>query len=175
MDDELELIPPVGDPWPTITASDRLAAEIIEAIDAIAARIPCLEGPHPMTAPSVRSGRTVPKAAIISMIAAVEDQPQLQQLETFNIDYARETLQFNEAFRHVIDRLNALTASVSFTMEARKANVAFELLRTYGVMKAIARDPGSAGMFSHVQNVRRDLGRKSGPAPEPSPSTEPER
>src|SRR2546423_12478405 len=105
MDDELQ-------PTPTTTASDRLAEEILEAIEAIAARIPRLEAPHTMTAGSVRSGRTVSDDAIISMIGAVEREPQLQTLATFDVDYARETLQFNHAFRHVIDRLNFLTARV---------------------------------------------------------------
>jgi hypothetical protein len=153
MDDELESTP-------TTTPSDSLAAEILDAIEAIAGRIPRLEMPHPMTAGSVRGGRTVPDEAILSMIAAVEDAPQLQTLGTFNVDNAREMLQFNHAFRPVIDRLNLLTASISFTMEARKAQIVFELLRTYEIMKGLARHP-SAGMIHHVETLRRDIGRKN--------------
>ena len=143
---------------PTTTASDLLAAEIIAAIEAIAARIARLEGPHPSTAPRVRGARTIPDAAIISMIAAVEREPQLQALGTFDGDNARAMLQFNHAFDHVLDRLNMLTASLSFTMEAWKAEVVSELLRTYDIMKGLARDP-RAGMMEHVATLRRDIGR----------------
>ena len=153
MDEELS-------PSPTVTASDRLANELLEAIDAIAARIPRLEMPHPKTTGSVRSGRTVPAEAILAMIAAVEDAPQLRTLGTFDVDEAREMMQFNFAFRPVIDRLNLLTASISFTMEARRAQVVFELLRTYDIMKGLARDP-NAGLTHHVETLRRDIGRRN--------------
>jgi hypothetical protein len=146
-------------PKPAITASDLLAAELLEAIEAIAGRIPQLETPHPMTAGSVRGGRTVPDDAIISMIGAVENAPQLQALGTFNVDSAREMLQFNLAFRHVVDRLNMLAGSITFTMEARKAAVVFDLMRTYAIMKSLARDP-SAGLVNQIETLRREIGRK---------------
>ena len=167
MDDKLE-------PNPTVTASERLAAELMDIVEMIAGRIPGLEGPHPATAPHVRGGRTVPEAAVISMIAAVESEPRLQQLGTFDVDAAREMLQFNGAFRHLIDRLNALVASVSFTMESRKARIAFDLLRTYAIMKNLARHPDSASMLAHIENVRRDLGRRNpGRASAAAPPNEP--
>jgi len=56
---------------PTITTAERLANEIADAIEAIAARIPQLEAPHPSTATSVRGARTVSREFIVSMIAAV--------------------------------------------------------------------------------------------------------
>src|SRR5690242_19197878 len=68
---------------------------------------------------------------------------------------------FNHAFRHMVDRLNTLVASLSFTMELRKARVAFALMRTYVIMKSLARHPDSASMLAHVENVRRDLGRRN--------------
>ena len=158
-DDELTVDPPSEENTPTITPADRLASEILDAIEAIAGRIAVLQIPHSTTAPHVRGGRTVSNDAIISMIAAVEAEPRLQQLGTFDVDDARAMLQFNHAFDPVMDRLNLLTASLSFTMEAWKARVAFHLMRTYGIMKGIARDPGSAELGNHVENLRRDLGR----------------
>ena len=175
MDEEITPVPAPDAPEAPKTASDLLADEILEAIIALAARIPKLEGPHATTASHVRGGRTVPEDAIMSMIAAVNAEPQLQQLGTFNVDDALAMLQFNAAFRHVVDRLEFLTASVTFTMEAWKARVAFDLMRTYGIMKSIARKADSGGLINHVENVRRDLGRKSGRAPaEPVPPAETE-
>jgi len=40
-----------------VTASQRLASEIIEAIDALSERIPRLEIPHRLTAPHARGAR----------------------------------------------------------------------------------------------------------------------
>jgi len=143
---------------PTTTASELLAAEIIAAIEAIAARIARLEGPHPLTAPRVRGARTISDDAVVSMIAIVEGEPQLQALGTFDQDNARAMLQFNHAFDRVMDRLNMLTASLSFTREAWKAEVVSQLLRTYDIMKGLARDP-AAGLMNHVETLRRDIGR----------------
>ena len=152
MEDEFE-------PNPTITASDQLATELLEAIEAIAGRIPGLESPHPMTQGSVRSGRTVSNEAIISMIGAVENLPELQALGIFNVDNALQMLQFNNAFRTVVHRLNALAGSISFTMEARKAQVVFELMRTYSILKTMGRDP-SAGMVHYLETLHREIGRR---------------
>src|SRR6185369_8874085 len=120
MDTQLRLLPPLDGPTPTITASDRLAAEIAEAIDAIAERIPRLERPHPSNASRVRGARTVSRELIESTMAMVESQPELRAVNTFDVDEAREMLQFNDAFRHVVDRIEALKATVSHTIEWRK-------------------------------------------------------
>ncbi len=146
---------------PTVTASDLLAADIVQAIDDLAARIPRLQRPHSKTAPQVRGGRTVPDEAILSMIAGVEAEPALQQLGTFDTDSARALLQFSFAFGPVLDRLNGLAAALSFTMESWRAEVASDLLRTYTIMKGLSRDP-KTGMIHHVETLRRDLRRTNG-------------
>ena len=150
-------------PSPTITSAALLAAEIFEAIEGIIARIGRLESAHPMTAPFVRGGRTVSDDAIISMIAAVQQEPVLAQLGTFDVDDARAMMQFNESFRHVLDRINALASSVSFTMEAWKARIVFDLFRTYDIMKGLARHPDHADLGAHVEILRREIGRKGPP------------
>src|SRR5437763_16667702 len=98
----------------TITSSDRLAAEMMSAIDEIASRIPRFEIPHTTTAPHVRGARTIPEEAIVSMIAAVEDSPQLQAVGTFDVGNALAMLQFNQAFRQVVNRVNSFASSLIF-------------------------------------------------------------
>jgi len=173
MDTQLRLLPPQDGPTPTFTASDRLASEIAEAIDAIAERIPRLERPHPSSASRVRGARTVSREFIESMMAMVESQAELRAVNTFDVDEAREMLQFNDAFRHVVDRLEALKASVSHTIERRKARVVFAALRTYEIAKGLARDPDSAALAGHLETLRRDLGRTNGGASSSVPSAAP--
>ena len=52
-----------------------------------------------------------------------------------------------------------LASSITFTMEARKAAVVFDLMRTYAIMKSLARDP-SAGLGTQIETLRREIGRK---------------
>src|ERR1041385_532987 len=68
MEPELQLVSPVAEPHATITASEALAAEVRQAIDALFQRIPRLEMPHPLTAPHVRGARTVSRPFLESMI-----------------------------------------------------------------------------------------------------------
>jgi hypothetical protein len=144
MDTQFRLVPPLESPSPTVTAAERLASEIAEAIDAIAARIPQLEAPHPSTATGVRGARTVSREFIVSMIAAVEAMPELQSVHTFDPEEARATLQFIDAFRPIADRLAALLASVNYTVASRRAKVASAAMTTYAVARGLARDPESA-------------------------------
>jgi len=158
---------------PTITTAERLANEIADAIEAIAARIPQLEAPHPSTATSVRGARTVSREFIVSMIAAVEATPALQTVGTFDTEEARATLQFIDAFRPIADRLAALLASINYTMASRRAKVAAAAMTTYAVAKGLARDAESAPLAAHLETLRRDLGRRNRPARSvtPDPAT----
>ena len=165
MDTQLRLLPLLEDPSPTVTASDQLAGEILQAIDALAAMIPQLRGPHPSTASHVRGARTVSREFIESMIAAAEDSPDIQALDSFDAGEAREMLQFNAAFRHVVDRLNMLVASVNYTMAWRKAKVVSAAMRTYAIAKGLARDAGSTELVARLELLRRDLARTTGPRP----------
>jgi hypothetical protein len=149
-------------PSPTVTAAEELAARIGDAIDALAALIPRLEAPHPSTASHVRGARTVSREFITSMIAAVEARPEVRILGTFDTDEARDALQFRDAFRPIADRLATLLASLNYTMAARNAKVAAEAMRTYDIMKGMARDAGGAPLVEHLEVLRRDLGRKNG-------------
>ena len=108
------------------------------------------------------------------MIAAIEDRPELTALGTFDVDEAREMLQFNDAFRHIVDQLTALARSVNYTMESRKARVAFAAMRTYEIARGLARDPDGAPLVRHLEAQRRDFGRTNGESSSPVSALAPE-
>jgi len=128
--------------------------QVRAALDAAATLIPKLEQPHPATARGVRAGRMVRREQIVDLIALAERFEVLQRLGTFDVDEARETLQFIDAFRPIADQLDALLSAVNFTMESRKARVAAAGLRTYAVAKGLARDAGSADVHSALDALR---------------------
>lgn len=158
-----EALPDTEDiPTPTVTNADRMADAVLELLAAIRERIPELETPHPKTAGHVRGARTVSKEAIRSMIAAVEQRPELKALNTFDVDEAHATLQFNAAMRPVVDEIQGLLRSVTYTMESRKARVVAQLLQTYEIAKGLARSLDANWLVPHIEFVRRDLGRRNG-------------
>jgi hypothetical protein len=80
-----------------------------------------------------------------------------------DVTAARDTLQFLEAFRPVLDRIRALADSLEFTMKSRRASLTADALQIYAIAKAVGRDPRGAAVASHVEHLKRDLGRR-GPA-----------
>ena len=117
---------------PVVTRAQEIAADLLEAVDALEASIPGLERAHPLKRRRVLAQRTVPRDFIASMAAAVEQSEELQRLGSFDVEEARAALRFEEVLGPVADRIAALLANVIFTVEWHKATVAAAALRTYG-------------------------------------------
>jgi hypothetical protein len=148
---------PVG---PTVTHYQQLASQFIAALDQIAAIIPRLEAAHPSTVDLVRSRQNIRIAFLATATSAVEQTPELQAVRQLDPTEARDTLQFLEAFKPVLDKVTAFAKTLSFTMQSRKASLATSSLRIYYFAKGIAKDPNSAQVASLVANMERDLGRR---------------
>lgn len=144
----------------TITDMDRSAEKVRAAINAAAQLIPRLEKPHPSTRHRIRAHRTVPRAFIASIIAAVEDVETLQSAGRFDVADARETLQFIDAFRPVADQLAALVDALRFTIESRKARVVAAGLQSYAIARGLARDEENSPLTEHLSTLERDLHRR---------------
>jgi hypothetical protein len=156
-------LPTVDTPTPTITHYQQVAAEFMSALDEIAQIIPKLEAIHVSTANLVRSRLNVPNEFLATVTAAVEQVPELQAIQKLDVNAARDTIQFLEAFRPVRDKVDAFAKNLKYTMDSRKAKLATDSLLTYDVAKGLARDPNSATIASLVANMKRDLGRRGRP------------
>jgi hypothetical protein len=161
-------------PSPTTTHYQELATVLSTTLTAAMSQIPSFEESHPATAKFVRSHQGFPNDFIATVLAAVEADPQLQNVKKFDVVEARDTLQFLDAFRPVVDQAEALLAILRFTCASRKARVVADGLQLYEIAKGIARDPGSAAVASHAKNMKRDLkrsGRKAKPPDPQAPQT----
>jgi hypothetical protein len=61
-------------------ALDEVSTKIVAAIDLIASLIPDLRTPHPLTEKKVRGGRTVPREAVLAVIAMVESSGVIRSM-----------------------------------------------------------------------------------------------
>jgi hypothetical protein len=152
-----------GTAAPTITHYQQIATEFMTALDEISQLIPKLEAAHVSTANVVRSRLNVPNQFLATVTASVEQVPELQAMEKYDVNEARDTLQFLEAFRPVRDKVDAFATNLKYTMDSRKADLATKALLTYDVAKGLARDPNSATISALVSNMKRDLGRRGRP------------
>src|SRR6185436_2003023 len=155
--------PPAAPVSPTITHYQQLAAQVMAALDEIAAVIPNPEVEHTSTANFVRTHQSIPIEFLATATAAVEQTVELQGVKKLDVPAAHDTLQFIAAFRPVFDKLIAFAKKLQFTMNSRHATLSVEALRIYDIAKGIARDPRSAGIVSLVANMKRDLGPRGRP------------
>jgi len=146
-------------PTPTTTHYQQIAKQLGDALIAAVALIPTFEMKHEATAKFVHSHSGFPNDFIATVLAAVDADPQLQKVNKFDVLEARDTLQFIEAFRPIIDQVEAILANLRFTCDARKARVVADGLQIYYLAKGLGRDVGSAAVASLAKNMKRDLNR----------------
>lgn len=147
-------------PFAPVTVAE-LTTKMIAAIDLIAALIPDLRKPHPDTKKRVRGARTVPREAIVAIVAMVESSRVLQSPQLVDIERAHEVLQFDDGFRVLDQRIEMLRAQVSYTVEARWAELVREAMNAYHLAKRYAKDPGYPELAQHVATIRGHLNRKN--------------
>jgi hypothetical protein len=144
----------------TETATERRAAAVSKVLDTAAARIPGLKTPNKETARSMRGHRTVPRAFIRSMMAAVDAVEQLRGPGMLDVDEAEAALEFEAAFRPLVATIARLLNSLTYTIDLRLSPVTTKALRTYALAKALARSKKHAKLIGHLHALKRDLGRK---------------
>lgn len=162
---------------PTTTHYQQLVTELTATLASIEARIPAFEAFHPMTAAFIAQNRAFPLEFISTTLAAVEANPDLQKVQKFDVTEVRDSLQFLEAFKPLAIQVDKLARDLRFTMDALKAKATADSLQMYAIAKGIVRDPSSAGITAHLEQMKIDLGRtrpkrrdKTTPEPVPDPT-----
>jgi hypothetical protein len=143
-------------------AVEEVAAKFVAALDLIAALIPDLRTPHPATAKKVRGARTVPREAILSIVAMVESSSVLQSMNLLDTGRAHEVLEYDDNFRVLDERLERLRAQVRYTTEARWAEIASQAMDAYALARRLAKEPRYADLAAHLATIRRHLDRTNG-------------
>src|SRR5260221_10852508 len=145
------------------TTSKEIADRVLAHLRAAAAEIPGLVYPHPKQNGFVRGHHTVPVEAIKQVIYAVDSSGKLQALGKFDANKARVALQFNDAFRTVVDEMKTLLGGVTFTMELQKATAAAATLQMYTIMRGLARTPSDddelVSFIEHIGDSLRPRGK----------------
>jgi len=156
---------------PTNTPMYLLMRELVEDLNAIRAKIPRLQIPHPRTTKLVRTYRSVPRAFIQQMNNTVKEEDEIRVVGTYDWEAGEAALDFVDNFRIFRNEVNGFLSGVNFTIELRHAEVAEKALQTYQIAKALRRRRGS-NLGSHVTRLREALnraGKKRGKKKEPKP------
>ena len=140
----------------------ELTTKMVAAIDLITALIPDLRKPHPATKKQVRGARTVPRAAIVAILAMVEACRVLQKPQLLDPERAHEVLEFDDGYRVLDRRIEMLRAEVSYTVEARWAELVSDAMNAYHMAKRYAKNPRYPEVAHHVAIIRDLLDRTNG-------------
>ena len=103
----------------------------------------------------------IPEKFCVTAIVAVEQVPELRASNILDPAAGYDTLQFLEAFNGVRDKALQFAKDLKFTFDSRKAGLNAKALQVYALGKALVRDKRNPKphIESHVENMKRDLGR----------------
>src|SRR5258706_13232261 len=90
---------PASPQTPTVTHYEQVAAKLSLAIDEALALMPNFTQSHPLTKGFVQSQLSVSDAFIVSTIAAVEANPELQTVNKIDVTAAHDLLEPRHDFR----------------------------------------------------------------------------
>lgn len=143
----------------TITQYQTLAAEFSAQLDRVLSMLPKSDHARPITQKFLRSRLNVPFPFLGTAIAGAEEAPRLKDVVNLDVNVGRDTLQFIEAFRPIIDKMALCHKQLSLAVKTRQALLTDDALQIYHVVKGLARDENNTPMVALCDNLKRDLGR----------------
>lgn len=152
--------PPVANnPASAPTPLDDSAAQFMAAIIAATNLIPGFQREHPETAQFVRRYRAFNRDAITLAINAVEENPELEGANTFNLERARAAVQYQTAYPPAVNMVNTLGRDLQFTIDYITALAMQDSLQIYAVATGFGHAPSGAKVAAHASNIKRVLRR----------------
>lgn len=144
----------------TITYYQQLAEQVTAALDAASAIVPPLDEREFAGAADARRRLNIPIEFLGTAIVSVERIPALQAVRKLDVRMGRDTLQYIDAFRPVVDKLVAFTTRLLLTLQTRQAALTGEALQIYDIAKGLGRDSKDPEVGAAVAALQRDLGRR---------------
>jgi hypothetical protein len=135
-----------------------LVLELIDDLNAIRAKIPRFQDPHPKTRKMVRTYRSVPREFIVVMNGCAQQSEEMKMFGTYDPEAGAEALDFIDNFRVFTDFVEMFLLGVNFTIEWRHAEIAERALQTYQLSKALRTGPRS-NLRQHVASLREAMNR----------------
>ncbi len=165
------------EPAATITAAEQQAKEFIESFRAlVAAKLPKLDLPHPLTASVARRNRNVSPLYAKTVANMVALNPDLQGIKQYDVEGNKADQQQVDAYTGVEQELLTVVKGVHFFIATKQAktNVASSQMQTFA--EALTKDPAFAHLIPALAAIKqsRRLGKSKAKAKQPNgQSTQP--
>jgi hypothetical protein len=164
---------PVPAPAPVITPYEKIAAQLVTAINDAVAQIPGYHDDLSDIPTPVR--RTVSAKFLGMTMAAVDASSELQGVNQLDTLDCRDTLQFSQAIQPLIDQLLIVARRLDLIKRVREARAGRGARGIYNIAKRVALNPNNGHVAVHVENLKAELrrsrlsGRRVKTAPPPAP------
>src|ERR1700686_649388 len=159
-------------PTPTQQSYAESAQERIAEIRTMRQVIPNLVIPEAKGATrKLIAAATVPQAFVALTAVAVANNSSLVRESGQDLAQDSDLTSYAEAYGPVADELEALASFVHHSVTAAKHKVGSRALTTYALAKRLAKQPETADLIPHVDDMSKALGRKGRkPKPQPAPA-----
>jgi hypothetical protein len=148
---------PVPVPAPVITPYEKIAAQIGTAISDTVAQIPGFNDDLSDLPRRVR--RTVSTVFLGLTVAAVDASSELQGVNQLDTNDCRDTLQFSQAMRPLVDQLLGAARRVDLLIRVKEARSGRGALGIYNIAQRVALNPNNTHVAVHVENMKAELRR----------------
>jgi len=165
---------PLPLPAPVITPYQKIAAQLGTAINDTVVQIPGYNDDLSNIAKHLR--RRVPADFVGMTMSAVDASQELQGVNQLDTTDCRDTLQFSQAFRPMVDQILGVARRMELLIRVREVKSGRSALTIYNIAKRVALNPNNTHLAVHVANLkavlrRKHLGQQAKP-PAPAPSAE---
>ena len=139
---------------------DQIASDLIGQLKTLIASIPELELTYPLGRKRLRSTSSIPIAFVFEAAKMVESQAPMQELERFDLPGFRHAAGYEAQFQPMVRLLERAAADLQYTIDTKMAGAATQALQIYAVGKSLSRDKGGAALLSHIDAMKKALGRR---------------
>src|SRR5213082_439641 len=106
---------PAATPTPTITHHDQLKMQFLAGFRELVKIVPNLMVPHPTTKAFVATHQNITEPFLKAAIVAVENDPALKVVPTFDPNDSRDTIQYKDSWREVVNEVSQFATNLGFT------------------------------------------------------------
>jgi hypothetical protein len=148
---------PVPAPEPVITPYEKIATQLITAINDAVAQIP---GFHDNLSDIPKRVRRPVSTEFLGLtVAALDASPELQGVNQLDMTDCRDTLQFSQAMQPLIDQLLGVARRLDLIKRVREAKAGTGALGIYNIAQRIMLNPNNTHVAVHVENLKAELRR----------------
>jgi len=150
------------EPAATITAAEQQAKDFIEGFRVLAAKLPKLDLPHPLTLPLSRRHRNVPTNFAKAVADMVALSPDLQAITQYSLEDNKADQQQIDGLTSIDQEITTFQKAIRFALALKKSKTNTAAVQMQTFANALSQDPDYAHILPLVETMKE--ARKSGKA-----------